>query len=196
MSGARLDGSPRTCGAVRSLEAHVVPQLVDVTAGSHGIVISLAVAPGEVVHRGQPVATLESLSAPGQRGGHVAVEAPVAGLVTRCWAMVGDVVSGSWPIMSISSPEDVMVVGRFSPDDAARIPRGAPANVVFHAADRATVPGTVVSVIEAVEPCAPEGAPDRRGCVVVSLLAAPPEVLWPGRDAEVEIAVTRWRARA
>jgi multidrug resistance efflux pump len=184
-----LDLLSPTASAVRSGEGYVVPRFVEVTAGAHAIVTSLAVAPRDVVHRGQTIATVEQLGAGGDgRRRQVSIQAPVTGLVTRRWAKVGDVVAGAWPILSIASSHEVMVAARFPSRDAAHLRRGASASVLLRGAARATVPGTIVSVVDAPEADAGRGEADRRACVVVSLAVAPPGAVWPGSGARVDIA--------
>lgn len=188
MATPALDILSPTAAAVRSREGYVVPRFVEVTAGTHGILTSLAVSPRDVVHRGQPIATLERLAPTGEAvRDRVTIEAPVTGLVTRCWAAVGDAVSGTWPVLSIASAQDVMVVVRFPSHDAARLRRGARASVLLRGAARAIVQGTIVSVVDALPPDGRGGEPGRRACVVVSLPAAPPAGIWPGSGARVDI---------
>ncbi len=191
MPATLVTRSPWTGTVLRSLQGYVVPRFVAVTAGSHGIVTGLAVRPHEIVQRGQTIASLERLASHRERdSGDLVVAAPIAGLVTRCWVTAGDVVSGVWPIVPIASSEGVTVVARFSPESTARLRRGAPATVRFHSSTRATFPATIESVIEAPEPSAVEGAPDRRATrVVLSLPRAPATALWPGTAAQVEVAV-------
>lgn len=183
--------SPSQLGALaRSFEGYVVPTFVEVDASTYGILTSVEVAPRDVVHRGQTVATLDRLGrSRAGGGGRVAVVAPITGLVTRCWTTAGEAVARGWPIVSIASGEQVMVVARFSPEDVARLRRGDPATVRLRGAPRAGLTGVVESVIEGVEPGRYEGASDRRTTrVIVALATAPAEALWPGTTAEVEIA--------
>jgi hypothetical protein len=171
----------------RSLEAHVVPHLVEVAAGIDGIVASV-VAPHDVVQRGQTVAVFERLW-PRDDHQHVAVTAPVPGLVTRCWAQTGDPIGRASPILHIASRDDVLVVARFAAETVARLRRGSNAAVFLVAGEPEPLSATIMSVVEVPEAGASEGARASRSsaAVVISLPHAPVEALWPGAAAHVEV---------
>jgi biotin carboxyl carrier protein len=187
MASAAMAATPPTVAA-RSGDGYVVPHLVEVTAAAHGIVTSLAVAPRDVVRSGQLVAVLQRLSSTGERGcDQLAVIAPVSGIVTRCWAAPGDVVSGRWPILAIASSQDVMVVAHVSSDRLPRLHRGAQVEVLLGEAERATVAGAIVSVIDGLELGVQGDGTSGRACVVVSLPTAPAAAVWPGSFARVDL---------
>ncbi len=171
----------------RSLEAHVVPHLVQVAAGMDGIVSSV-VAPHDIVERGQTVAVLERLWPRDDHDQHATVTAPVPGFVTRCWAKAGDLVGRTWPILYIASRDDVLVVARFTAETVTRLRRGSRAAVFLVAGGREPLSATIMSVVEIPEAGASEGASaPRSAAVVLSLIHAPVEALWPGSAAQVEV---------
>jgi biotin carboxyl carrier protein len=179
---------------VRSFEGYVLPHLTDVTAGTAGVVSSILVSPHEVVQPGQTVAVLERLSScGGEDRSRVAVKAPAAGLVTRCWATTGELVGANWPILSIARSEDVMVVARFPPGHSARICRGCAATVLLAGEEREAFPASILTVIEAPDADAPDA---RSARVVLSFPAPPAKALWPGTPARVEIVLERGRVAA
>jgi len=169
-----------TLAPVRALEAYVVPQLVEVNAGTDGLVTAVDVAPHDVVRRGQRVAVLELLSR-SHRGGRASIDvhAPATGVVTRCWVSPGSVVAATRPLIAIARSEEVLVVARFGPEHGARLRRGAAATVLFDGCER--LPGTIVRLWTAQEP------DPRTTRAVVSLPAAPADALWPGTYADVEV---------
>jgi hypothetical protein len=187
MTATLLSSSTRSSTVFRSLEAHVVPHLVQVDAGMDGIVSSV-VAPHDVVERGQTVAVFERLWPRDDHDQHVAVRAPIPGLVTRCWAKAGDLVGRTWPILHIASRDDVLVVARFAAETVTRLRRGSRAAVFLVASAREPLSATIMSVVEVPEADASEGAhASRSAAVVLSLPYAPVEALWPGSAAHVEV---------
>jgi multidrug resistance efflux pump len=173
-----------------SLEAYVVPHLVDVAARTHGVVASVAATPHEVVGRGQALAVVERLSSvPGGQGRIVTVTAPVAGVVTRSWATPGDLVGQSWPILTIASAEDVLVVARFPGASSGRLRRGDRATVCVGGGASGPHPATIISVVGPLGDTEAGVAPDAR-CTraLLSFPNPPAEALWPGIPAQVEIA--------
>jgi multidrug resistance efflux pump len=187
MTATLLTTSTRSSTVFRSLEAHVVPHLVQVDAGTDGIVSSV-VAAHEVVERGQTVAVLERLSPRDDHDQQVAVTAPVPGVVIRCWAKAGDLVGRAWPILHIASRDDVVVVARFAAETVARLRRGSNAAVFLVAGKPEPRSATIMSVVEVADTGASEGAhASRSAAVVLSLPHAPVEALWPGSAAHVEV---------
>ena len=167
-----------------SLEAHVIPRLVQVAAGTDGIVSSVA-APDDVVERGQTVAVVWPRDDYAQR---VAVTAPAPGVVARCWAKAGDLVGRTWRILHIASSEDVLVVARFAAETVARFRQGNRTAIFLGPGEPEPLSATIISVVEVPEAGASEGAAGAR-CVrvVLSLSHAPVEVLSPGSAAHVEV---------
>jgi len=164
-----------------------VPRLVEVAAGMDGIVSSI-VAPHDVVEHGQTVAVFERLWPRDDHDQHVAVPAPVRGLVTRSWAKAGDLVGRTWPILHIASGDDVLVVARFAAETVTWLRRGSRAAVFLVAGEPEPLSATVMSVIEVPEAGASEGAQESRSAaVVLSLPHAPVQALWPGSVARVEV---------
>ena len=173
MPAASLTTSSRSSRVFRSLEAHVVPHLVQVAAGTEGIVSSVA-APHDVVERGQTVAIFERLWPTDGHGQHVAVTAPIPGVVMRCSAKAGDY--------------DVLVVARFAAETVAGLRRGDRAAVFLAAGAREPLSATIVSVVEAPAAGASEGAhASRSAAVVLSIPQAPVEALWPASAAYIEV---------
>jgi hypothetical protein len=66
-------------------------------------------------------------------------------------------------------------------------PRGAQVEVLLGEAERVTVAGAIVSVIDGLEPGVQGDATSGRACVVVSLPAAPAAAIWPGSFARVDL---------
>lgn len=175
-------------GLLRSTRAYVLPRLVDVSSGTRAIVKSLAVAPQDVVKPGQTVAVLERIW-PRVDGDHGDIDAksPIGGLVARCRARVGDLIGGSWPILSIASGQDVMVMAHFPAESAPLLRRGLQGTVAIGNSPE-PFPATIVTVIGPGEGSSAEApAGDRLVRIVLSIPNASPEALWPGTPAEVEI---------
>jgi hypothetical protein len=185
VTASALPPSSPSCATLRSLEAYVVPHLVDVTAAARGAVASILVEPRAVVRRGQTVAVLEPFGRRREPEPRAApLKAPVAGLVIRCWASPGDVVWRASPVLSIASTDDVLVVAKFPAGTSAWIDRGSAA-ALLHPGARGPLPATIVTIVEA-----PEWGRGVDGCparVVLSLADPPTDVLWPGTPVRVEI---------
>jgi hypothetical protein len=185
-----LTASPRVAARLRSVEAYVLPHLIDVTAGAHGTVTSVDVVPRAIVRRGQRLATLQP--AEPRRDDDdcaVIVRAPVTGLVTRCRVSVGETLRRASPLVSIASSENVLVSAKFVAGCLAGLDRDSAA-VVLHGKGRDPIGASVISVIacEWALVDGPADAADARSTrVVLSLSNAPPEVLWPGTPVEVVI---------
>jgi multidrug resistance efflux pump len=165
-----------------SLEAYVSAHLVDVSAGTHGVVRSVVVAPNDVIACGETLAVLDPVSPRGQRHHHaLTVNAPVAGLVIGCWAAPGETVTDHQPILTIARSERVIVIARFPPGYPARLRAGASATVRIGGDPARDVGATIVSAVEAPDA---DGAPGGRSTrVVLSVPRAPPKALWPGTPA-------------
>ena len=189
MASTVLTASSPSSTRQRSLEAYVLPHLVDVTPGVHAIVKCVLVEPHGVVRRGQTVAVLDRLLTQREEDpDQLVIEAPAAGLVTRCWATAGDIVAGAWPIVSIASAENVFVVARFAPDSMARIRVQGAASVRLIGAKPEAFPATIVTVVEAPDEGAVLGGRDARSIrVVVTFSDAPAKLLWPGTPVHVEV---------
>jgi HlyD family secretion protein len=193
MHPSSLAASARTHSPWLSVEAYVLPQLLEVAAGAHGIVAAVLVAPHDLVRAGEVVAIVEQLR-PSVRDGAdrtLCVKAPTDGLVTRCWVSAGDAVAASSPVLSMASSEEVLVIARFPAAAAADLCSGGHAQVRVPV----TAPGTrstkIVSVLRAMnDPGDEERTGARMTRIVLSLPNAPPEALWPGTPAAVEIDPT------
>jgi hypothetical protein len=170
---------------LRSFEGYALPHLVDVSAGRRRAVTSLLVSPHDVVRRGQTVALVEPVS-PGHDG--CEVKAPVAGLVIRCCAATGQPLAGNWPILTIASSENLLVVARFAPGNLSRIRHGDTATVRFGGGEGVALAARIVSAVEAPDPDPSADGRDGRSIrVVLSVPDAPPKALWPGTPARVAI---------
>jgi len=187
MAAILLTTSSRSSMVFGSLEAHVIPRLVQVAAGTDGIVSSVA-APHDAVERGQTVAVVERLWPRDDYDQRVAVTAPAPGVVTRCWAKAGDLVGRTWRILHIASSEDVLVVARFAAETVARFRQGNRTAIFLGPGEPEPLSATIISVVEVPEAGASEGAAGAR-CVrvVLSLSHAPVEALSPGSAAHVEV---------
>jgi HlyD family secretion protein len=173
---------------LRSLEAYLVPHVIDVTAGAHGRVSTVFFGACQVVRCEQTVATCEPLGPRRQRErGTFSLKAPVTGLVTRRWVSPGDRVVRSSPIVSIASSANVLVVAKFPAGSSVTL-GGSSASVLLDGSARAALPASIITVVEAPEWVPGDGAPDARPTRVVLLLpCAPAEVLSPGTPVRVEI---------
>lgn len=184
--------SPRGATA-HSLEAYVLPQVVDVVTPSRGTVTALFVGEHDLVAQGQPLARLETSRDWLSDGREVAiasvVRAPISGFVSRCWGNVADVV---WPmrrLFSIASTKDVFVVARFVHAAAPRLRPSARASILIRGSPHGPLAGRIISAVERPVDRREHGAAVDDGAVRVILrLESPPgDVLWPGMPAQVEV---------
>lgn len=184
--------SPRGATA-RSLEAYLLPHLLDVAATSLGRISALFVGKYAPVVEGQPLAQVErTWQWPPDRGEAASVSvvrAPASGLISRCWGNVGEAV---WPmrrLFSIASSENVLVVARFAHAAAPCLRANTRASILLGASPHARLAAKIVSVAEPPD----EGQPHREAVddgtvrVILRLDSAPAEVLWPGTPAQVEV---------
>ncbi len=171
----------RNAPPLRSLDGYVLPHLVDVTAGAPARVKAVLVSPHDVLRRGDVVASVEPLFAGGdQESRPIPIRAPVDGVVTRCWAMIGDIVGSIWPILSVASAERVLIVARFAAGTAAHIRTDHAALVIV---GEEAFPAHVVGISGVTEVSASETSTR----VVLSFPDPPANGLWPGTPVVVEI---------
>jgi hypothetical protein len=181
---ALIDRS-RSSPPLRSVEAYVLPDVVEVTAGARGIIRSVRFAPRDVVFRGQTVATFEPLRSRGKHDrGVAAVTSPMTGMVTRCWVNPDDEIGRASPLVCIASSENVLVSAKFPAGSSLRLGHGARA-VVRCACE--SVPATIVSIIRRPGSDDREESEARITRVVLAVSIAPFEALWPGTPVQVEI---------
>jgi multidrug resistance efflux pump len=186
---------PQRSDKARSLEAYVLPRVVDVLPGRGGRVIALLVGDYGPVACGQALARLDRRWDPSPPRAddpielEAVVRAPTSGLVSRCWASVGEAVGPTRPLLSIASSEEVLVVARFARGALSRLRSGRPGLVAVVGSSREASPARIETIVEAPD----RGGADRRVVddgpvrVVLRLASAPLEALWPGRPAEVEV---------
>ena len=177
----------------RSLEAYVLPHVVDVMTHVLGTVTALFVGDYEIVVQGQPLAQVERRwERPSDRRDDefaCVVRAPTSGLVSRCWANVGEAIWPKRPLFSIASSESVLVVARFAHAAASRLRIEAPASIFIGGNTLHPLAGKIVSIVEQ-----PDGGPwddavvdDGAVRVILRLDSAPAGALWPGTPAQVEV---------
>ncbi len=165
-----------------SFDGYVLPHLVDVTVGTPARVKNVLVSPHEILRSGDIVAGVERLFPGRDREWRpVSIQAPVPGIVTRCWAMEGDVVGSTWPILSVASAESVLVVAHCPAEHATRIRNGEAATIIVAGE---AFPGRVVSVSGIAEVSATQTSTR----VVLSFPDPPSNALWPGTPVQIEIA--------
>lgn len=181
--------TPSTPCALRSVEGYVLPHLVDVSARAHGRVRSILVAPHDSVRRGQSLVVFDrAFDRSEDDHGAIIINSPVTGLVTRCWATQGEIVAGTWPLLSIASSENVLVVARFVAGNAPPIEPHGVATVLLSGREGDAYPARVMNVVMAPAPCAETGGPDTRSMhVALSFPDAPAKALWPGTPVVVEL---------
>jgi pyruvate/2-oxoglutarate dehydrogenase complex dihydrolipoamide acyltransferase (E2) component len=172
--------SPSRRSLVSSVEAYVVPDLVELASASGGVVARVLVKERDVVTRGQD---LLELSGRGPSDARVLLRSSARGVVSHCHVRVGDTVDRSSPLFSIARADDVLVVARFESSAAPALRRAARAFVRVPRAAGHPLPASLVWVGGPVDH---PGAPDLDGGairVVARLDAAPPAVMWPGIEA-------------
>lgn len=170
----------------RSIEAYVLPRMIDVGPDNPAIVTALLVREHELLARGQPVARVRW---PAPSPGRVApveaiITAPTPGMVVRCWASPGDRVGPGRGILSMTSSEDVLVVARFERPALPHLWRGAFASVFVGNGARPPTHARIASVTELPDRDSPGEGPIR---VILRMPAAPVEALWPGTRATVGV---------
>jgi multidrug resistance efflux pump len=172
---------------VSSLEAHVLPHVVEIASSSAGVVTRMFVRERDVVSRGD--ALLEIAGGVTWDSG-VILRSSVPGVVSRCRIRVGDAVAPSTRILSIARADDVLVVARFAPTAglplrdwrraSVRIPRaaGQPLGAAIVCVSGASGADTAGST-------ALHGSASVR--VVARLQSAPPAAMWPGVEAILDV---------
>ncbi len=119
------------------------------TAPQRSFLRSIAVL-GERVSKDAVVAVLEPLASPGLR---VEVRSPVAGLVLRSWARVGEIVEEGGRLLEVADDSVLWVWVRIYPSDLGRVRPGTPAAV--------SVPGSAATFSGVLDLILPEVGPDR-----------------------------------
>jgi multidrug resistance efflux pump len=177
----------------RSLEAYVVPQVLDVVTRAPGFVSTILVREHDLVVRGQPLVDVERRwEAWPQWSDHEALEcvkAPTSGRIVRCWVAVGNAVGPMRPIVSIASCEDVLVVARFARGTGSCLRSARLASVLIDGSSAKATPAKIVSVVEVPDGGDEEDPELASGAirVVLQLGSAPDEALWPGIPVLVEV---------
>lgn len=169
---------------VSSVEAHLVPHVLEVAPTTDGIVTRVFVREREVVCKGQD---LLELAGPGARDLGVLVRSSVPGVVTRCCVRAGDVVARSRPMFSIARADDVLVVARFEPSAGPALPRAHRAWVRIPGAAGRPLPAAILSV--GGTPAATRAGADRCATVrvVARLQSGPPAAICADIAAVLEI---------
>jgi multidrug efflux pump subunit AcrA (membrane-fusion protein) len=122
---------------------------VVLTAPQRSLLRSIA-ALGERVSKDAVVAVLEPLASPGLR---VEVRSPIAGLVLRPSARVGEIVEEGGRLLEVADDSVLWVWARIYPSDLDRVRPGIPAVV--------SVPGTASTFSGTLDLILPEVGPDR-----------------------------------
>lgn len=161
-----------------SLEAYVLPHVLELAPSSGGIVTRVFVREREVVSRGDPLLEIASDTTWGPRS---FLRSSVPGVVSRCRLRVGDAVERSMPIVSIASADDVLVVARFA----------ATASLPLRDWRRASVriPRAAGQPLGAAIVCVSAGSAGAAGTVrvVARLQSAPPAAMSPGVEAILDV---------
>jgi multidrug resistance efflux pump len=169
---------------VSSLEAHVLPHVVEIASTCAGIVARVLARERDVVSSGQALLEIAGCAA---RDPSVIVRSSVPGVVSRCLVRVGDEVAPSTPIFSIARADDVLVVARFDPSARAALQDGRRASVRIPSATGKPLAATIVLVNGAsgLASAAPLRSASVR--VVARLDSAPPAAMWPGIETVVDV---------
>jgi len=178
----RSPAARRDVRTVSSIEAFVVPHVVEIAPATEGLVTRVLVRDREVVNRGQALVEIA------HGGEQSIVRSWAPGVVSRCRVHVGDEVAPWRRLLSIVRADDVLVVARFETSAKASLQKGKPASVrIPHAAGQ---PVAARLVCVAGPRCwAPPSArlEDAVVRVVARLEAAPPAALSLGIDAIVDV---------
>jgi hypothetical protein len=169
---------------VSSVEAYVVPHVVELASASSGVVTRVFVKKRDVVRRGQEF--LE-ISGRGPSDAPVVMRCSATGVVSRCHVRFGDPVERSSPLFSIARADNVLVVARFESSAAPALRQAARAFVRVPRAAGHPLPASLVWVGGPVEPGSAPGRGSGAVRVVARLDAAPPAVMWPGIDAILDV---------
>jgi len=191
-----------------SLEAYVLPHVIEISSTTSGFVTRLFTREGELIVRGQDI--LEIAPAPeweqadpavrlrGQAdpssaidgrerlGPSVILRASASGLVWRLWVRVDGPVRRSRKVLSLIRSDDVLVLAHFDRAVARHLGRARLAWVRAPQTSDRLIPARILRVGCGHSDSQGNGREDLER-VVVQLRSAPAEVLWPGSDAVVEI---------
>jgi len=193
MASSSICVSPTSSRTAHSLEAYVVPRVVDIVTGTPGIVTTVLVHEYDLVVRGQSLVNIErGWETWPQWSDEVALEcvkAPTSGRVVRFWAAAGDAVGPMRPILAIASSEDVLVVARFAHGTGAWLRSAGGASVLIGGSSAKTIPAKILSIVEVPDGADEEDPELARGAirVVLHLGSVPDEALWPGIPVLVEV---------
>ena len=157
-----------TVSAVSSLDAYVLPNVF--------------VKDREVVSRGQDLLEIERGPA------RCTVRSSVPGVISRCRVHVGDAVVPSTAMLSIVRADDVLVVARFELSARPSLQNGKAAFVRIPRARAKPLAATLIYVT-GLQPCDASAARPEKAAVrvVARLHTAPPDALWPGVEAIVDV---------
>ena len=193
MASTPTGASPRNSATAHSLEAYVLPHVLDVVSETGGLVSSVLVGEYELVVQGQPLVRLQrrwDLSeARADDAIEAVVRAPTSGLVSRRWTAVGEAVGPTRPILSIVSSQDVLVVARFARGALPRLRSARPGSVLIGGSSRQALPARIVTIVEVPDGGRQDDLERESGPVrvILRLGSASAEALWPGIPAEVVV---------
>jgi multidrug resistance efflux pump len=202
--------------AISSIDAHVLPQMVEVVSGSEGFIARLFVNERDHVRRGQglleiacerprcdrdawtasqgaasPASTSLTTgpAATSDARQRVTLRASVSGVISRCHVKVGDAVVRGRPVLSVLRSDDVLVIAHFEAIARPRLRSARTAWVHIPRAGVHNIPARIIR-IGGTYPRPTSGAAERNGGavrVVAQLDFATLDALWPGIEAVVEL---------
>lgn len=171
---------------VSSVEAFVLAHDVEIASACEGVIARLLVRERDVVSAGQALVEISS------GAGRSIVRSAFPGVVTRRHVRVGDAIGRSTPLVAMIRADDVLVVARFDPSDAAPLARGKIASVRIPRATAQPIAAKLLCVA-GLEASAGggDGAPAPVVRVVARLESAPPAAVWSGIEAVVDVECDR-----
>lgn len=181
---------------VDTLHARVVGPLVRVGFPSAGRVVDLSVEVGDMVAQNEVLATLE-VSSPGSGAEPtkvlVPVRAPITGMVVEKEARVGEILSPSQPIVTLTDPQQVWVRANIHETRISQVQVGQPVQVRIRALNHIfsgrveQIIGATTSALVAQGKGTNISTPSLIEVPVRISIASEGYTLYPGMSAEVRI---------
>ena len=201
---------------ISSTHAFVLPQVVEIAAGSEGVATRVLVRERDEIRRGQDLLEMacqrarvdgaattagheaspawpargDSAAAAADAWQRITLKASVTGVVARCHVKPGDVVRRGGPVVSVLRADDVLVVARFDAAAGPRLRRARTAWVHIPRAGAYCMPARIIRV-GGTYPSQTDPWPRREGGVVrvvAQLSSTSLDALSPGVEVSVEIS--------
>jgi HlyD family secretion protein len=200
-----------TNATISSIDAYVLPQVVEVTSGSEGCVARLLVNERDQIRRGQDLLEITcerarcdrdpcsvSLASSSTRRGaastsdarqRITLRASLSGIVSRCHVNAGDAVVRGKPVLSVLRADDLLVIAHFEATARPRLRSARTAWVHIPRAGVHSIPARIIRIGGIYPRPASEAAERDDGAVrvVAQLDFTTLDALWPGIEVIVEV---------